>query len=123
MLSFAVTVYAPGLLCGYVLLSVPINGFDPLIKAVVFVESSGGKHLYNADENAVGAFQIRQIRIDDYNRLTGSHYTLNDCYDFEVSKKVFLYFAKNKSYEMAARSWNGSGRKTEIYWKKIQVRL
>jgi hypothetical protein len=97
--------------------------FDPLIKAITWVESMNGKYVYNEKENAVGWFQIRECRIDHYNRLTGSNYTLNDCYDYELSKKVFLYFAKGKSFEKAAKSWNGSGRMTISYWEKVRRQI
>lgn len=100
-----------------------INYYDPLIYAVTMVESSGGKYLYNAKENAKGPFQIRQCRIDHYNKLTGLNYTLNDCYDYEISKKVFLYFAKGKTYERAARDWNGKFSLTEKYWNKVKKYL
>lgn len=100
-----------------------ISFYEPLIKAVTFVESVDGKYLYNPKENAVGWFQIRQVRVDDYNKLTGLKYALNDFYDYDLSREMFLYYAKGKSYEKAAKSWNGSGKKTIAYWKKVKARL
>jgi len=100
-----------------------INYYDPLIKAIVQVESSGGKYLYNEKENAVGHFQIRQVRIDHFNRLTGSNHNLDDCYDYEFSRKVFLYFAQGKSYERAARNWNGKWSLTGQYWERVKKLL
>jgi hypothetical protein len=97
-----------------------INSFDPLIKAIVCVETNNGKNLYNEKENAVGHFQIRQIRVNDYNQRTGSHYKLEQFYDYNLSRKMFLYYAKGKSYEKAAKNWNGSGKLTIDYWKKVQ---
>ena len=67
-----------------------INSFDPLIKAIVCVETNNGKNLYNEKENAVGHFQIRQIRVNDYNQRTGSHYKLEQFYDYNLSRKMFL---------------------------------
>jgi hypothetical protein len=107
----------------YIERSEAINYYDKLIKAVVMVESSGNNLAYNQFEGAVGAFQIRQCRIIHYNQLTGSNYTLNDCYDFEVSRKVFLYYTKGRSYELVAKSWNGSGAKTIAYWKRVKAIL
>jgi hypothetical protein len=78
---------------------------------------------FNALENAVGAFQIRQCRIEHYNKLTGKNYTLDDMYDFNKAKEVFLHFAAGKSFEKAAKSWNGSGPMTETYWQKVQKHL
>lgn len=107
----------------YIERSSGINFYDPLIKAVTWVESQNGRYVYNAKEGAVGWFQIRQCRIDHFNLLTGSSYTLKDCYDYEISRKIFLYFASGKSYERASRNWNGSGKQTLEYWKLIQTKL
>ena len=97
-----------------------INPYLKLIDAVVWVESRGDPYAYNDFENAVGAFQIRQIRVDHYNRLTGSVYQLSDCYDYELSKRIFLYFAHGKTLEKAAKDWNGSGPMTDDYWEKVR---
>ena len=40
-----------------------------IIDAIIFVESSGNDSAYRADEDAVGAFQIRQVMVDDINRI------------------------------------------------------
>ena len=87
------------------------------------VESQNGKYLYNAKENAVGWFQIRPVRVIHYNQLTGSNYVLNDFYDYDLSRKMFLYYASGKTYELAAKNWNGSGPMTKDYWRKIQKQL
>lgn len=100
-----------------------INYYDPLINAITFVESLNGKYIYNAKEDAVGWFSIRQCRIDHYNRLMGTNYVLNDFYNYELSREMFLYFAHGKNYEDAAKSWNGSGPMTEIYWNKVKNKL
>ena len=97
-----------------------IRGFEPLIEAVVRYESRGNPFAYNAKENAVGAFQIRQCRIEDYNNQMGTNYVLEDCYDYNLSKRIFLYFAKDKDFEHAAKDWNGSGPMTEIYWENVK---
>ena len=101
----------------------PAMPYEALIKAVVAVESTNGKYLYNPDENAVGWFQIRQIRVDDYNKRLGTNYVLNDFYDYELSRTMFLYYASGKSFEVAARNWNGKWSLTENYWKKVKKYL
>jgi hypothetical protein len=101
----------------------PISFYDRLIKAIVMIESSGGKQLYNKKEGAVGAFQIRQIRLDHYNQQNATFYKLSDCFDYQLSKKVFLYYAHGKSYEKAAKTWNGSGSATIVYWNKVKNQL
>jgi len=106
----------------YIVRSKPLHEsfYDPLIQAVTWVESKWGKYIWNNTERAVGWFQIRQVRVDDYNQRTGSHYKLNDFFDYELSEKMFLYYAQGKSFERASKDWNGSGKKTLEYWRKIQ---
>jgi hypothetical protein len=100
-----------------------INYYDPLVKALTWVESRHGLFVWNPKEEAVGYFQIRPIRVNDYNKRTNSNYRLEDFYDYELSKKMFLYYASGKSYEKAAKDWNGSGRMTIEYWKKVRIEL
>lgn len=100
-----------------------VNRYDLLIQAVTTIESQNGKYIYNPKENAVGWFQIRQCRVDHYNELTGNSYSLEDCYDYDLSKEIFLYFARGKDFETASRNWNGSGEMTTKYWNKVKVLL
>ena len=123
LMFFPLKLTAPEYRCLYIQKPQPINHYDRLIRAVVMVELSCGKRLYNERENAVGPFQIRQERLDDYNRAKGTSYKLNDCYDFALSRKIFLYYARGKSFEKAAKNWNGSGPKTAIYWNKVKKYL
>ena len=90
------------------------------------VESAGDTLAFNQLEEAVGAFQIRQIRLLDYYQRTGINYTIEECYNFNISKEVFLYYARltgYQDYETIARNWNGSGDATLDYWKKIKSNL
>jgi len=97
--------------------------WQPLIDAVVWVESRGDTFAFNEKEMAVGAFQIRQCRVDHYRRLTGLNYTLEDFFDYDLSREMFEYFARDKTFKQAAKDWNGSGPLTEIYWKKVKTFL
>ena len=97
-----------------------IQKYKPLVYAVTWVESKHGQYVWNPKEEAVGWFQIRQVRVDDYNKRTGASYTLEDFYDYHLSEKMFLYYADGKSFEHAARSWNGSGPMTLRYWADVQ---
>jgi len=100
----------------------PVNPYLKLMYATAMVETMGNELAYNETENAVGIFQIRQIRVDDYNRLTGSNFSLEDMFDRENSEKVFLFFASQigpYNLEKIAKRWNGSGPRTEFYWKQI----
>lgn len=130
LLSFHIFSYAPPTNTMYITTSPIINTislisdqYESLVKAIVSVESNGNPLAYNKAEGAVGAFQIRQCRIKHYNKLTGKNYTHEDMYDFDKAKEVFLYFAAGKSFEQAAKNWNGSGPMTINYWKKVQKAL
>lgn len=94
--------------------------YEPLIKAIVYWESGNNPLAFNALENAVGAFQIRQCRIDHYNQLVGTKHTLEDCYDYDLAKRIFMFFAYGKDWERAAKDWNGSGPMTISYWENVK---
>jgi len=122
----AVRTSAPDINIFYIRSSSPINGYDRLIDALVNVESAGDTLAYNLLEEATGAFQIRPIRLLDYYQRTGINYKLNDCYNYDISKEVFLYYARltgHRDYETIARNWNGSGDMTLDYWKKVKANL
>ena len=103
-----------------------IQPYEKLIYAVGSVECSYDTLAYNVKEKAAGYFQIRPIRIDDYNKRTGNHYTTIDMFDYYKAEKVFLYYANQigpYNLEKIAKSWNGSGPKTIEYWKLIKEKL
>lgn len=103
-----------------------IKPFTVLMDAIAMVETMGNNHAYNELENAVGKLQIRQIRLDEYNRLTGDRFKLTDMFDPVNSERVFLYFASVAGpyhFERIAKRWNGSGPKTELYWERIKRHL
>jgi hypothetical protein len=117
---------APDNKVAYILISEPVDAYERLVKAVVLVESFGDTMSYNLTEQAFGAFQIRPIRLLDYNRRTGSNYKSEDCFNYKVSKEIFLYYAKQTAflqYETIARNWNGSGVTTLDYWDKVKSHL
>lgn len=81
---------------------------------------------YNPIEEAVGYFQIRPIRLEDYNKRTESNYTMKDMFNYEISEKIFLYYAGKigpYNFEQIARNWNGSGHRTINYWNRIKQYL
>jgi hypothetical protein len=110
----------------YICSAKPVDAYDRLVKAIVKVESTGDTLAYNLSEEAVGAFQIRPIRLLDYYQRTGIFYKLKDCYNFKISKEIFLFYARQTGYpdyEKIARNWNGSGIATLDYWKKVKSNL
>jgi hypothetical protein len=104
----------------------PVEPYKRLIFAVGTVETMNDTLSYNPIEEAAGYFQIRPIRLQDYNRRTGSKYTTKDLFNYEISEKIFLYFADligPYDFEQIARKWNGSGDMTTYYWKRIRELL
>lgn len=118
--------FAPDMKVAYICSVEPVDAYDRLVKAIVQVESAGDTLAYNLSEESVGAFQIRPIRLLDYYQRTGINYKLKDCHNFEISKEIFLYYARltgYPDYEIIARNWNGSGNATLDYWKKVKSNL
>jgi hypothetical protein len=104
----------------------PLKPYQVLINAIGMVETGFDTLAYNAIEEAAGFFQIRPIRLLDYNRRTGSNYQMKDMFDYFIAEKIFLYYATGigpYDFERIARSWNGSGPMTIEYWKKVKVFL
>jgi hypothetical protein len=103
----------------------PVDIYENLMKAILEVESGGDTLAFNAIEDAYGPFQIRPVRLTDYNKRTGKKYRMRDCYRLSVSREVFLYYAKilGPDYELIAKRWNGSGQMTISYWSKVQAIL
>lgn len=118
--SIFISLFAPGPKQVILFRVEPINPYSDLILAVVQVESSGDVWAINITEQAVGPFQIRGCRIEDYNNLNGTDYKLWDCFDYDIAKKVFNYYCQDRDFETVARSWNGSGKKTVDYWNKVK---
>jgi len=125
-LLFAFRAVAPDQKALFITSPPPVEPFERLIQAVISVESDGDTMAYNIIEQATGLFQIRPIRVIDYNMRTGSLYTLKDMFDYETSKKIFLYYASMigpYDFERIAKKWNGSGVKTHDYWNKVRKHL
>jgi hypothetical protein len=112
---------------------------DPLIAAIIHVESGGndmaigdrGKH-----EMAYGALQIRKPCVDDVNRRFGTKYQAKDmlgnralsvwvCQKYIETYAAPKWLGREPTLEDKARIWNGgpSGWKkasTNGYWAKVQ---
>ncbi len=124
LITLTMILKAPDLNMIHIERSEAIEPYEAIINAVVAIESSGNTFAYNKRENAVGAFQIRQIRLDEYNKLSGENLKLTDCYDYEISKRIFLFYScqfRPDEYRLIARDWNKS--RTEIYWNKVKLNL
>ncbi|MCU0474204.1 MAG: hypothetical protein MUC93_12720 [Bacteroidales bacterium] len=126
LLPFALRLSAPSRESQIILYSRPIEPYKQLIRAIGIVETREDTLAYNPIEKAAGYFQIRPIRLEDYNKRTGSHYKMRDLFNYEISEKIFLYYAVQigpYNFERIARNWNGSGPRTIHYWNKIKKHL
>lgn len=105
-----------------------INPYDRIIKAIGWVETRHDTLAYNPFEEAVGYFQVRPIRLIDYNKHTGDSLELGDMYHYRIAEKVFMYYALQIGFrdpERIAREWNGGNRgmkykQTVKYWERVK---
>lgn len=115
-----------------------INGEeDPLINAIIEVESNG--HLYaigdkHLEDKAYGPMQIRQPAVDDVNKANNTNYTSRDMLgnrelSIWIFKEYMKLYAPNGSDEEKARTWNGgpgwsqNPHLTDGYWEKVKFIL
>jgi hypothetical protein len=115
--------YAPDVKKIIIVEKTPEQPFHRLISAIGKVETNYDTLSYNPVEQAVGYFQIRPIRVRDYNERTGSRYSLKDMFDYKISERVFLYYASQLgpyNIERIAKNWNGSGKSTIQYWRQVK---
>jgi hypothetical protein len=109
---------------------------DLLVKAIIFVESSGNDSAYCKVEDAVGCLQIRRVMVREVNRILkkqgkSKRYKLNDRWKRTESVEMFnIYIAYYKltTPEDIARAWNGGPRgglknATISYWNKVKKEL
>lgn len=125
-LTMTYKLFAPASESLIVVRSSHIEPFKSLIQAIGMVETQYDTLAYNPIEEAVGYFQIRPIRLIDYNNRTGSTHSMNDLYNYKISEKIFLYYASNigpYNFERIARNWNGSGESTLKYWERVKKLL
>lgn len=104
----------------------PIRPFKALMEATAFIESSGNPMALNRKEMAHGLYQIRSIRLRDYNSRTGKNYSFQDCYNPKISEEIYLYYASKfhpSDLESIAKDWNGKGKSNKDYWAKIKKQL
>ena len=119
--------YSPQYKYLYLARAEKIKPYEKTWKAICLVESSNNPRAYNKKENAVGIVQVREIRLDDYNKQTGQRYKLTDMYDPVLAKSIFVYYAKQYDYkdiERIARCWNAGQngmriKASQSYYKKV----
>lgn len=132
MILFAGPLKAPDSKSIAILEATPIRPYEGLSKAIDIVETNCDPFAIgdrNLKEWSYGIKQIRQIKLDDYFRLTGIRYEVTDMFDPVKADEVFIYFAHKigpYDFERIARVWNGGSGKgmklasTKTYYLKVQ---
>jgi hypothetical protein len=123
LLVFTFKVFAPDNEAIVLIRTSPVEPYKSLIHAIGMVETQFDTLAFNPLEGAVGYFQIRPIRLMDYNARTGSAYTMNDLFDYKISERIFMYYASELGpykLERIAKTWNGSGKSTILYWEQVK---
>jgi hypothetical protein len=126
LIFVTISAFAPAIPSMPVAQALPVDPFRNLIHAIGMVETGFDTLAYNPLEEASGYFQIRPIRLKDYNIRTGSNFTQKDLFNYNVSEKIFMYYASKADpydFETIARSWNGSGEQTKVYWSMVKACL
>ena len=105
---------------------------EQLLDAIAVVES-GNRNLAYGDRDSVGVYQLRQIFVDDVNRILGkptfTHTDrLNPAKSRQMARIYLAHYCKGMSIEQMARCFNGGpqGHKkpsTIRYWQKIKAIL
>jgi len=108
--------------------------WNPVMEAIIKVESKGNEKAYNPNGNCCGILQITPILVKECNQIlkrkdSNKRYTLNDRYNAKKSKEMFImlqeHFNPEHNIEKAIRCWNcgfyGNGWKTKSleYYKKV----
>jgi len=108
--------------------------WSSVIEAIIQVESGGNARAVSG--SSVGAMQITPILVKECNnilksRKSNKRFTMNDRYDVEKSKEMFLLiqsqYNKTNNVEKAIRSWNGGIhyriKSTNGYYRKVMRHL
>lgn len=115
--------------CVYIEKTEAIQPYEAIWNAVCAIESSGDRYAYHLEDNgteSLGIVQIQDIRVREYNQLTGQNLKHTDVYDFEISKMVFTFYAHRYGpyrIDEFVRSWNGKGKATYQYLAKVKAKL
>lgn len=120
---FAFEAFAPSSKSLVIIAASPEEPFKKLVHAIGMVETKFDSLSYNLTEMAAGCFQIRPILLQDYNKRTGSKYSMNDLFRYNISEKIFLYYASvigPYDLERIAKKWNGKGKETIQYWDQVK---
>lgn len=112
---------APGYATLVVTRESAIEPYEKLWKITCFIESTNRPYVIGDNGESYGIAQIQQVRLDDYFEKTGIRYSVADCFNVDVSKKIWLYYASQFDYrdiKSISKDWNKS--KTNRYYLKVK---
>ena len=136
------------LLCMFMMLA-PINAsagakakqssrfdWNPVINAIIEVESEGKADAVDKSGKSCGIMQITPILVQECNRIlelrnSDRRYTMKDRLSVKKSKEMFLlyqsFYNPKNNVEQAIRSWNGGMkytlRGTQRYFEKVMSKM
>lgn len=105
---------------------------EPLIAALIIVESSGNDMAIGDGGRAIGPLQIHKSVVIDANRIAKTNWTHQQMTNRAIARKVceayLTHYGKGCTTEQLARKWNGgpTGDKksaTIPYWNKVKKHL
>lgn len=125
LLIIPAALFAPVIKTEYLADTFGINPYKDLLEAMEVVESKRNPLALNYEKGgySVGILQIRQAKLEDFNRGTGKNYSLEDCFDPEISREIFYWHCTRygpTNLQAIARAWNGSGEATKEYWNNVK---
>ncbi len=110
--------------------------WNPIINAIIEVESVGNAKAVDKSGKSCGVLQITPVLVRECNRIlelkkSSKRYTMDDRFSVSKSKEMFLlfqsYFNPKNDVEFAIRSWNGglnyTKRGTQKYFEKVMRKL
>ena len=110
--------------------------WNPVIDAIIEVESEGNANAVDKSGKSCGIMQITPILVDECNRIlemrsSAKRYTKKDRFSVKKSKEMFLLFQSfynpKNNVELAIRSWNGgmnyTKRGTQRYFEKVMSKM
>ena len=110
--------------------------WNPVIDAIIEVESEGNAKAVDKSGKSCGILQITPILVRECNRIlelrkSSKRYVMNDRFSASKSKEMFLiyqsFYNPKNDVEVAIRSWNGginySRRATQRYFEKVMSKM
>ena len=110
--------------------------WNPVINAIIQVESEGNANAIDKSGKSCGIMQITPGLVRECNRIlklrkSSKRYEMNDRFSTSKSKEMFLLFQSfynpKNNVEQVIRSWNGgmgyTKRGTQRYFEKVMSKM